>query len=59
MARNRGISKFQAWLDRTSMPLGELTYEVMDSLKNGTNYYVHLHRLQPEKRPVYGNTKIL
>ncbi|MEH6450896.1 MAG: LysM peptidoglycan-binding domain-containing protein [Oleispira sp.] len=51
MARNRGISNFQSWLDRTSMPLGELTYEVMDSLKNGTSYYVHRHTEKP-RRPL-------
>lgn len=53
MARNRGISNFQSWLDRTSMPLGELTYEVMDSLKNGTSYYVHRHTDRPKRSLLY------
>jgi len=56
MARNRGISNFQAWLDRTSMPLGELTYEVMDSLKNGTSYYVHRHTEKPRRPLLYWNS---
>ena len=49
--RNRGISNFQSWLDRTSMPLGELNYAVLNSLKNGTSYYVHRHTDKP-RRPL-------
>ncbi|NRA25031.1 MAG: hypothetical protein HRU08_11285, partial [Oleispira sp.] len=53
MARNRGISNFQSWLDRTSMPLGDLTYEVMTSLKNGSSYYVHRHMEKPRRPLLY------
>jgi hypothetical protein len=53
MARNRGISNFQSWLDRTSMPLGELNYAVLNSLKNGTSYYVHRHTEKPRRPLVF------
>jgi len=53
MARSRGISNFQSWLDRTSMPLGELNYAVLNSLKNGTSYYVHRHTEKPRRPLVF------
>lgn len=53
MARNRGISNLQSWLDRTSMPLGELNYAVLNSLKNGTSYYVHRHTEKPRRPLVF------
>lgn len=53
MARSRGISNFQSWLDRTSMPLGALNYAVLNSLKNGTSYYVHRHTEKPRRPLVF------
>jgi hypothetical protein len=51
--RPRGISNFQAWLNRTSMPYGDLDRFILNSLKNGDSFYVHRHYDTPKRPLVY------
>jgi len=51
--RPRGISNFQAWLNRTSMPYGDLDRFILNSLKNGDSFYVHRHYDIPKRPLVY------
>ena len=53
MPRNRGISNFQAWLNRVSMPFGELEYYAYNSVKNGDSFCVHRHVDTPKRALVY------
>lgn len=50
---NRGITNFQVWLDRTRLPLNDLNHAVLNSLKNGTSYYVHRDMDKPARPLVY------
>ncbi|PHR94967.1 MAG: hypothetical protein COA78_31150 [Blastopirellula sp.] len=53
MASARGISNFPSWLDRTRMPLSNLNHTVLNSLKNGTSYYVHRNTEKPARPLVF------
>ncbi len=51
--RPRGISNFQTWLNRTSMPYGDLDSFILNSLRNGDSFYVHRHYDTPKRPLVY------
>lgn len=53
MPRNRGISNFQAWFNRVSMPFGDLEYYAYNSVKNGDSFYVHRHFDTPKRALLY------
>jgi hypothetical protein len=53
MPRSRGISNFQAWLNRVSMPFGDLEYYAYNSVKNGDSFYVHRHFDTPKRALLY------
>lgn len=57
MSSNRGISNFQLWYNRVSMPTGDLTSYTIRSVALGDSYYVHKHYDKPIRPLLYWQTQ--